>query len=94
MTTSTVLHLGLVSGQEAGPLLGIDPATIRSWVKRGHVTAVLKTRDGSRVTSWYRTDDLWRCARARLSKKQLDEIRDTWAEVDRLLAEAAGEVPL
>jgi len=84
--STTTQRLGLLSGQEAATQLGVDPATVRSWRARGYITPVAKTRDGSRVTSWYRTDDLWRCARARLSRSQLAKIRDIWAEVDELVA--------
>ena len=85
MSAATV-RLGLLSGREAGRHLGVDPSTVRSWRARGYITPVIKTREGSRVTAWYRTDDLWRCARARLSGTQLAKIRDVWAEVDELVA--------
>lgn len=87
-------RLGLLSTQEAATQLQVDPATIRSWRRRGYITPLAKTRDGSRSSNWYRADDLWRCARARLGPGELAAIRDVWAEVDRLLAESAGQVQL
>lgn len=92
--TALTQRLGLVSGQEAATQLKVDPSTIRSWVKRGHLTPTVMTRAGSRVTAWYLAEDLWRCARERLSARQLAAIQDVWAEVDRLVAEGAGQVPL
>jgi DNA-binding transcriptional MerR regulator len=92
--SAATVRLGLLSGQEAGRHLGVSTATVRSWRTRGYIAPVAKTRDGSRVTAWYRTDDLWRCARGRLSRTKLAEIHDIWAEVDRLVAEAPGQVPL
>lgn len=87
-------RLGLLSGQEAATQLQVDPSTIRQWVRRGYLTPLTKTRDGSKLTAWYRATDLWACARQRLTPRQLAAIGDTWAEVDRLLAESAGQVSL
>lgn len=93
MSTATQ-RLGLLSGQEAATQLQVDPSTIRKWRARGYITPVMQTRDGSKVTNWYRSADVWACARARLNPKQLAAIRDAWAEVDRLLADGAGQVSL
>jgi excisionase family DNA binding protein len=86
--------LGLLSAQEAAAQLGVDPSTIRQWVRRGHLAPLTKTRSGSRVTAWYRAQDVWACARQRLTRQHLAAIRATWAEVDRILAERAGQVSL
>lgn len=87
-------RLGLLSGQEAATQLQVDPSTIRQWRRRKFITPLAQTRDGSKVTNWYRSVDIWACARQRLTPRQLAGIRDTWAEVDRLLAESAGRVSL
>ncbi len=92
--TAATQRLGLLSGPEAATQLRVDPSTIRQWVRRGYLRPLTKTRDGSRTTSWYRATDIWACARDRLSVRELAGIRDTWAEVDRLLAERAGQVSL
>lgn len=82
----TTQRLGLLSAQEAATQLHVDPSTIRKWVQRGYLTHLVLTRDGSKVTAWYRATDVWSCARQRLTTRQLSAIRDTWAEVDALLA--------
>ncbi len=94
VVSTATQRLGLLSGQEAATQLQVDPSTIRQWRSRGYITPCARTRDGSRVTNWYRSVDVWACARARLNGKQLAAISDTWAEVDRLLAEGAGQVSL
>ena len=86
-------RMGLLSAKEAATQLGVDPSTIRKWCERGHLVQTL-VRDGSTVRAWYRADDVWACARQRLSPGQLKKIRDTWDEVDRVLAERAGQVSL
>lgn len=90
----TTQRLGLVSGQEAATQLGVSPITVRAWVRRKHLAVAAVTREGSRTTAWYLSTDVWACARARMSTAQVAAVRDAWAEVDRLLAERAGQVQL
>lgn len=87
--TAATQRLGLLSAQDAATQLHVAPPTVRQWRHRGYLTPVAMTRDGSRLTAWYLASDVWACARQRLNSRQLAEIRDTWAEVDRLLAAAS-----
>lgn len=92
--TAATQALGLLSTAEAAAQLGVSPATVRAWVRRKHLVVAMLTRDGSRATAWYLSTDVWACARARMSTAQVAAVADVWAEVDRLLAESAGQVQL
>lgn len=74
MTDSLTITL-----DEAAEQLGISPATIRSWVLRGHLEPLNR---GSRPLH-FRASDVWDCAARRRSteeRERLDRLAKAWSD--------------
>ncbi|WP_201300387.1 helix-turn-helix domain-containing protein, partial [Nocardioides sp. AX2bis] len=55
----------LITTVEAAALLGLRPATIRSWVHRGHLQPTPRTGEHPRRQQMYRLVDIYDAARRR-----------------------------
>ena len=83
-----------MSTQEAAAQLRVTPGAVRQWAHRGHITPVLTTQVGRHRMNWYKTVDVWACAKARLTPRQLRAVDAAWAAVDAELARDADRAEI